>query len=239
MGLFNLFKKRQPDKKALKEVDTQEHFNPLNIDSVINFMVKQITEKKPNATLDEIASIINDVLTPKEEEVTHLTEDGELPYGWYTINKDFIEKTETEYRRISNVWFNARNKGVLEQYAALKALVTYMKDVKAMCASKGECFVKWSTFLVANPNDLEGREAKLQDMEEHMEELLQKENMLKELRNDLKEIIKAEPGVKQEHLYKRFGPELKGSISNELYIMAANGVITREKSGRSYALYIK
>jgi len=93
--------------------------------------------------------------------------------------------------------------------------------------------------MVARPDDLERHKERLVYMENNLDELLQKERNLQQLREELKQIIIAEPGVKQEHLYKRFAPELKNDISNELYIMAHKGIVTREKSGRSYALYIK
>ena len=72
-----------------------------------------------------------------------------------------------------------------------------------------------------------------------MDELLQQEKEIKKLRADLKKIIRAEPGVIQATLYKRFSPDMKPHISNELYLMEANGIIDRQKSGRSYALYMK
>lgn len=173
------------------------------------------------------------------QKLDRLTPDGELPYGWIYENRDFVEPTEADYRHIANEWYAAKNKDVLKQYAALKSLVIYMKDIKRICESKGKCFVKWSDIVVANPQMLSELEEQLLYMETHMDELLQQEKTLKKLRTDLKKIIQAEPGVKQEQLYKRFSPDMKNHISNELYHMAANGTIRREKSGRSYELFIK
>ena len=175
----------------------------------------------------------------KKSNLNRLTEEGELPFGWIYANKDFVEATEEEYRYFFNAWLDAKSKDVLKQYAALKSLVIYMNDIKTICATKGECFAKWAEIVVANPDAMKKWTEYLHYMETHIDELLREEKMLKKLRTELKKIIQAEPGVKQEQLYKRFSPDMKNYISNELYHMAANGTIRREKSGRSYELFIK
>lgn len=77
------------------------------------------------------------------ENMNRLTPEGDLPYGWYTANKEFTSKIESEYRHFLNAWLESRKKSDLEQYAALKSFVTYMNDVKELCHKKGECFVYW------------------------------------------------------------------------------------------------
>jgi len=231
MGLFNLFKK--------KEKPVREELNPFDINSVTDYLIKRIKEKKPNASSKEVANIINDMLIPKKENLQHLTEEGDLPFGWIYANIDFVEPTEKAYGELLDAWIAEKKKGVMNEYSSLKALVVFMEDTRKLCISKGECFERWSKIMVSRPDDLEQRKERLDYMENHLNELLSHEKVIKNLRTELKKIIRAEPGVKQERLYKRFAPELKSDLSNELYIMAGNGTITREKSGRSYALYIK
>ena len=180
---------------------------------------------------------------PKKEPVTvrdldHLDENGELPVGWVYANRNLTEPTKLIYSYLIEKYAEQKKNGVLSKYAALKALVSYIDDIHVSCASKGECFKKWADELV-DPNFLENYRTDLNTMEENMEDLLHKEKVIKQLKIDLLEIIKTEPGVVQSDLYKRFDAELKSDISNELYWLSANGIITREKSGRSYMLFIK
>ena len=237
MGLFDLFKKRQKDEPIKKEIS--EDFDPFDINSVTDYLIGRIKEKRPNASPKEVANVINDILVPKKENLQHLTEDGELPFGWITANADFVEPTEKVYGDLLDTWIAEKNKGVMKEYSSLKALVVFMEDIKKECISRGECFERWSKIMVARPDDLERHRERLNYMELHLEEFLQCEKALKQLRTDLKKIIKSEPGIKQEHLYKRFSPELKNDIRNELYVMAQKGTIIREKSGRTYILYMK
>lgn len=172
------------------------------------------------------------------EDLTRLTKDGELPYGWYGANAAFTERLENEYRHLLQKWIDAKDKGALKEYAALKSLYMYMKDAQVLCKSKGECFEFWSTFTVADPADMDQHKERLQYLEENMDSLLKKEKTLATLQDDLQRILKEEPGIIQADLYKRFAPELKNDISNMLYTMNAKGLIRREKNGRSYSLYM-
>jgi len=230
MGLFDLFRKKQQPKKEI-----QEDFDPLNIDSVIRYIKAQ----RPGMSDKEAWKLFEKINKPAKDQ-NHLTKDGELPTGWYYLHKDFIEKVQREYSHLLNQWFDKKHKSVTEQYAALKALVTYIDNLRKTCNETSECHAYWlSEKFCLIDDDYNSFVEKLKYMEEHMDELLQHENTLKKLRVDLKKIIQAEPGVKQEYLYKRFDQELKNDIRNELYIMADQGIIRREKSGRTYSLFIK
>lgn len=174
-----------------------------------------------------------------DEDLNHLTPEGELPWGWFAANKKFTQRVESEYHRFSDEYAESKKQSPLSEYAALKSLVLYMEDVKRICASKGECFVEWASVLVANPVVLDSCKERLQYLEENMDDLLKHEQMIKRLKTDLLHIITEEPGVIQSELYKRFDASMKNHISNELYMMETHGAIIREKSGRSYKLYVK
>lgn len=180
------------------------------------------------------------------EDTEYLVSDDDLPWGWLTANKAFIEKVESEYRFFFDAWYSSRTKGILEEYAAVKSLVLYMEDVKQLCASKGKCFSVWASDLVANQELLEQRKARQKYIEENIDKLLDEEkrkrhietDILPTLREDLIATIKAEPGLIQSELFKRFDADLKQYIQQELYCMDKDGTITREKNGRSYALFL-
>jgi hypothetical protein len=173
------------------------------------------------------------------EDLTRLTKDGELPFGWYTANDAFIKSREAEFRKYNADVINAKDKGALKEYAAVKSMLLYMEDVKRLCASKGECFEFWATFMVADPQIMDDLRERKQYLENHMDELLNKEKLVGNLQQELKEIIAKEPGIMQSEIYKRYAPELKGDVSNTLYQMATAGIIIREKSGRSYSITMK
>ena len=81
------------------------------------------------------------------EPLDRLTDEGDLPFGWYTANKAITSQLQNEYTHFLNAWLESRKGTVSEQYAALKSFVIYMNDVKALCQNKGECFVCWRDTL--------------------------------------------------------------------------------------------
>lgn len=170
-------------------------------------------------------------------DLEHLDENGELPLGWHSANRQLTQPVELVFAYLRDKYTEEKHKGVLAKYASLRAFVLYMDDMYESCASKGECFVKWS-YDLASPAYVDSYKSDLAFMEQNMEHLLNKEKIIKQLKTDLLEIIKAEPGVVQTELYKRFDAELKDDVSNELYWLARKGLIEREKSGRSYKLFI-
>lgn len=173
------------------------------------------------------------------ERMDRLTPEGELPWGWLYANKEFTQKIESEHLSFSNAYYDSKCKGALKEYAALKSLIIHMKDVKRLCESQGECFSFWSTFVVSNPDDLASLEERLNYLEENMDELIKTETVITRLERELPEIIKAEPGILQTDIYKRYTPDVKHHISSILNSMENDGVIIREKSGRTYSLKAK
>ena len=87
------------------------------------------------------------------------------------------------------------------------------------------------------------RKKELEELEEHYDELVRqdeiKENALPTLKADLLEIIKNNNGILQTELYKMFDTSLKNDISTELYYLCKDGYIAREKSGKTYKLFVK
>lgn len=234
MGFFGLFSKKKKPTVEPQEPEIPEDFNPLDIDSVIRY----IKNRNPDISDKEARAIFKELCKPAKDQ-DHLTPEGELPFGWYTVHKDFTEKIESEYNAIADKYFDSRNKGVLNEFSALKAYVAYMKDIKKLCYAKGECYVFWSSICVARPDTMQFMEEKLQNMESNLDELLKTERIMNKLRSELPKVINAQPGILQTDTYKLYDPDIKPHITETLRLMDQEGLITREKTGRTYSLYPK
>ena len=178
-----------------------------------------------------------------KDHLDRLTPEGDIPYGWAAANWEFINKTSDEYSHFFGIWYEARDKAPKEKYAALKSYVTYMKDLKRICAAKGECFALYCSDLWVNDKALEGYERELQYIKDNfadLEDMYQREQYIKHcVLPQLPDLINEKPGILQTEIYKMFPVDCKDHISYELYKLSWDGEIRREKSGRTYSLYIK
>lgn len=237
MGFFDLFKKK-PQRQQHKEPDD---FNPLDINSVIGYVKRQ----KPDASAEDVAKIIGKLAEPDADQ-DHLTPEGDLPWGWITVHKDFSEKISNEYRYFLNSWIESRKQSPRLEYAALKSFVRYMEEVRSLCKSKGECYEYWRISLF----DDEYFNRRKLDLDrigqniENMETAYQKKQALEReivptLEKELLKIIYESPGILQKDLYKMFDADLKNYIQELLYFSEKNGKIVREKSGNTYKLFTK
>lgn len=177
--------------------------------------------------------------------------DGELPWGWVTHYKDFIDKYTEEYNYFLYAWFDARKGSPKEERPALKSLLLYMDDVQKLCDQKGECFGFWcSDYLIGGQKKT--CEDRLADLESNMEARLQEyeeKQKMQERRAELEayeatltdemmlDAIRQHEGMLQKDLCKLF--PYPQAISSKLYYMAKEGKIERIKSGNSYILKIK
>lgn len=168
-----------------------------------------------------------------------LDENGNLPYGWYYANREFTQQVEDQYRYFLNEFINAKreDRGILAVRDALKSFITYMEDVKRICEANGECFVAWASHSICNTASMDGYKEELKRIEDNMDELIKKEKLVKWLRPELLKIVREEPGIVQSDIYRRFDPDLKFEIQNQLYLLWSWNVIIREKAGRSYKLF--
>lgn len=180
------------------------------------------------------------------EDLRHLTEDGELPWGWITANADFTGRIGTEYSYFFNAWYESRDKSPRETYAALKSFVLYMNDAKKLCHDMGECFEYWlevcftDDYLSARTKDLRYLEENLPEFEAAYEQKIWFESdVLPTLEKDLLAVIKNTPGILQKDIYKLFPPMAKSYIQEKLYSAEKAQKIVREKSGNTYKLFIK
>lgn len=178
-------------------------------------------------------------LPKKEPDLTHLDKNGELPFGWVYANRDFIEKIEAQNNYFSEAYYNVnKSLDVRKNYAALKSQILFWKDTKKLCQSKGECFEKWCSDIIADEDLINQREEELKYIEDNMERLLKNEELKKNMRNDVLSLIIYNDGVLQTDIYKSYPQELKDSIIEEISALCQDGVIYKEKSGRTYALHL-
>lgn len=178
--------------------------------------------------------------------------DGDLPWGWVTHYKDFIDKITAEYNYFRNEWYNAKLVGdPREERPALKSFVLYMHDVQQLCDKMGECFGFWCyDYLIGSQK--ETCEKRLADLEANMEAYTKKyndqqerERLMLEFSDSvtdemLLEKIELHEEILQTDLYKLYDhPYAKEILKERLYMLAAVGKIERTKSGRTYLLKIK
>lgn len=179
------------------------------------------------------------LFSKKQAPLDRLTPEGDFPWGWHAANRVFTQNLENQYEVFTTAVYNAKKHGARAEYAALKSLVKFREDVQRLCAQKGECFMLWASITISNPVSMKNDADRLHYLEGNMEALLSRECAVQGLKQGLLSIISSEPGVVQSDIYKRYDPSFKGAISNELYQMETLGIIIREKSGRSYKLYMK
>ncbi len=181
-----------------------------------------------------------------EIELEYLGEDGELPWGWITHRKDFIESVEKPFYKLMNDRAESQRKSPQEQIKALEALLQYINKTVAECKAKGECYeFYFQNYTLAN--GLQERfEKELEEIKANYDKLAADYNLkanfekdvLPTLKKELLQIIKDNPDIMQKDLYKRFQKEAKPYISDILYHLDKDRIIAREKSGNSYKLRI-
>ena len=175
------------------------------------------------------------------QQIDRLDANGHIPYGWYSINYQFTQEMKANYDYFLNRYIAAKKEeqGIIAVRNALEDLITFMEDAKRVCEARGECFVAWGSKCIFNQYSMDDRKRELLEIEENLQALIEKENLIKWLRPQLLRIIREEPGVVQSSIYKRFSPELKSEVQDQLYFLYSHDVIVREKNGRSFSLYIK
>lgn len=192
---------------------------------------------------------LDDVKLPTDLE--HLTEDGELPFGWVSRNREFTEKINKEYSFFLNTYLESAKKSPRMKYSALKSLILYLEGVEKLCKSKGECYEFWfneilapryylqnlkeeSNNLVTNMDSLQKEyELKLQKEEEKQRKII-------EMKSDVIFLLKENEGILQSDFWKLFDDEIcRDAASDIVYALIKEGKIERTKSGRSYILKYK
>lgn len=125
-----------------------------------NKLIKYIHTNLANPTDENVLKVLKKVAEP-DDDLNHLTAEGELPFGWLTHNKPFTENINGEYSHFLNMWLDARQKSPKELYPVLKSFVLYLEDAEKLCKSKGECFEFWFYEIIASKAYIQERKNEL------------------------------------------------------------------------------
>ena len=236
MGLFK--------KKKVKPQGDFDFLSGAGLVSCVKANLKNPTEKN-------VAKAIKAIAEPDKDQ-THLTKDGELPWGWLTQNTPLCKPYET---KIVDIAVALKTMKLDDKIANLKKLIAIYNEYKQFCYSKDECFIKyfsdhWEHCHNSRCKDFEYIEpfkAELKNLEANYEELLREEqrkellerSVVPHLQIDLLRMIQAEPGILQVDICKHYPADMKPYISNELYEMEQAGLIVKAKEGRLNKFFIK
>lgn len=230
MGFSNLFKQK-------KKKQPQEDFNILSAKGLINYVKSNIDDPSEKNVLKAVQEIAQ-----PDKDQDHLTEEGELPWGWRTVHKPFVDKISGEYKIYLDLWLESRNKSPFEQHAALKQFVQFMNDTRKLCESKGECHLEWfkdcatDDYIKARSDELAKLEANLENSQA---QYALRKSMIRSLDNEIMNKLRENDGILQSEFVKMFDPVVQKDVSEKLYYMSNEKKLIRTKSGRSYKLHLK
>ena len=109
MGLFDFLKKNK------NENAEKDDFDILSGSGMIEYIRSNLKNPSP----ENVLKVLENVAKP-DDDLERLTEDGELPWGWHSHNKDFTGKINGEYSYFLDKWLDARKKSPKELYSALR-----------------------------------------------------------------------------------------------------------------------
>lgn len=176
-------------------------------------------------------------------DLEHLTQKGNLPWGWCTHNKNFIDQIQCDYSYFLNMWLDSRSKSPREHSWALKSFVVYLEDVEKLCKTKGECFEFWFYEILITRDYIAKRKSELDELTSNLKELqaafVKRNKELPDLDERIIKMLIEHPNVLQSDFVKMFDPVVKNDVTEKLYFMEKSGQLERTKSGRSYILHYK
>lgn len=225
MGLFNFLRKKQK-KQVPKEPSAHENLEDIANTLLENNMISVPKDDNHNTFGESLDKLV----------------DGDLPWGWVTHKKDFIEPIAKKYKCLLNLWVDARNGSPQELYSALKDFVLYMEDIEKLCKSKGECYEFWFTEILTGKGYLKKRQQELKLLSKNIlvqqNEYKQKQQTLSNLDSSLLNFLQNNNGVLQKDIYKNFDSCVKPEIQRLLYDWEKSGKIQRTKVGNTYRIIL-
>lgn len=230
MGIFDFLKK--------KEHKNENEPNILSGNGIISYIKSNLK----NPTQENVLKVLERVAKP-DDDLEHLTKEGELPWGWHNHTKEFTNKVNNEYSHFLNLWLESKSKSPLDQYSALKSFVLYLEDVEKLCKAKGECFEFWFYEILTEKKYVEDRKKELEKLTANFNKLQadhdKKNLLLSTLDNRIIKMLIDNPGILQSQFVKMFDPIVQNDVREKLYLMEKAGKLERTKSGRSYTLHYK
>ena len=210
---------------------------------------------KANDSLGDIAVKLakDDVISvPKDDNhntygelLDHLV-DGELPWGWVHVKRNFIEPRD---KKLYDLHIRScKATSIIEEKKLTEEFLNFFYSYKKECEELGECYVQYFSEMFEQCHNSKElcfsmgvkKEERLAFINEHYNELVlneqTKNELLSTLSEDIERLIIEKPGIIQSELIKKFDPIVKGDISTLLYEWEKQNKIQREKKGRSYSL---
>lgn len=89
------------------------------------------------------------------ESMDHLDKDGNLPFGWHTHNKHYVEMIENDIAPFRKAIYDAETD--IEKYAALKSFLLFLEDGKAHYSEIGECVGKYFEVFICDSMEAKQR----------------------------------------------------------------------------------
>ena len=219
-------------KKAASKVDV------LSGEGMLSF----IRDNLKNPTDENVLKAMQEINRPDADQ-EHLTKEGNLPWGWYNLNRHFTEQIHKEYSYFLNEWLANRNAAPKRRLETLESFVSYMNDVQKVCYEKDECFAHWFDSVIASPEYIAERIAELNELHDNFAEIeaayRKREKELAGLEERVEQALRQNEGILQADFVKLFDASVKNDVLNLLYHWDKEGKLSRIKSGRSYSLYIK
>ena len=171
--------------------------------------------------------------------------DTELPWGWVTSNRGFIEPRDSKLADLMQVAANTRE--VDKKINALKELIAYYNVYKKECEERGGDFYKYFLGMHVYVNGkkdflINKWQTELENLEDGYLDVKEKEDVIAKakptLKADIIAVIQNNQGILQKDLYSHFDPLLKEEIYSTLYELLKEGKLTKEKSGNTNKLFI-
>ena len=117
-----------------------------------------------------------------------------------------------------------------------------MYSLNQMCNTKGECFAFWCNNILFTADYYEKMKDRMSYLSDNLIQLEndynKKQLYLQNLPQDVYQFLLEHNGISQTDIYKAFEPILKNDIQELLYRWDKSGTIKREKSGKTYNVFI-
>lgn len=206
---------------------------------LFDFLKKYIKRNVDTTKFDIVVKTGAKPASKPPVDMEHLTDEGELPFGWVWHNREFTNKINGEYSYFLNLWLDARKKSPKELYPVLKSFILYLEDAEKLCISKGECFEVWFYGLIASKDYIQKRKTELKELTENLDELQLIYEKKQQLFPAVVNLLKANDGILQSEFKKLFDEPFQNDVASILYHLHKEGKLERIKEGRTYILHLR
>lgn len=100
------------------------------------------------------------------ESVDKLDQDGNLPFGWVTHNRYYVDMIERDLQPFRQAILNAKTD--LEMWAALKSFVLFLQDGKNRYYGINECVGKYFDEYICKSEEAKKRKKQYKEIEKKL-----------------------------------------------------------------------